>query len=160
MSINSITAMGRIASQPEYGKTQDNTSYIRLRLALQQRNDRDNPCYISAVAWRHTADYIARYGAKGSQIVVSGELQMQRYQDRNNYSISVNNAEIIAPQPTASQQAQPAPAYQPPYYPPQPSQAQQPQPLPDPAVAAPAQPPQTPAQAPEQQAWPMTLPLD
>lgn len=50
--------------------------------------------FIDCVAWRHTGEFVSKYFTRGRMIVVSGRLQIRKWQDKdgnNRYS-----AEIVA----------------------------------------------------------------
>lgn len=86
--INHITVMGRIVNDPEVKTTNAGDSVMTIRIAC----DRDyknkttgehETDFLSVIAWRNTAEFIARNFSKGSMILVDGRLQMRNYTDKD-----------------------------------------------------------------------------
>ncbi|MBQ2382946.1 MAG: single-stranded DNA-binding protein [Oscillospiraceae bacterium] len=85
--LNHITIMGRLTRDPEYRTTQTGLSVANFSVAV----DRDFPGptgeketdFIDCVAWRKTAEFVTKYFHKGSQIAVSGRLQIRSWTDKD-----------------------------------------------------------------------------
>ena len=114
--MNNVTIIGNLTRDPEKRTTQSGISQTTFTVAAQRRfknadggHDAD---FIRCVAWRHTADYIALYGAKGRKIAVNGELQTRSYEkDGQTHTITeiiVNSAEFMqAPSADGQQRQEP-----------------------------------------------------
>lgn len=95
--LNNIVVMGRMVRDPELRHTAQSVPVVSFTLAV----DRDysgggekQTDFIDCVAWRNTAEFVSKYFHKGSMTVVSGRLQMRKWQDNNgNNRIS---AEVVA----------------------------------------------------------------
>ena len=74
--LNRVTLMGKLCDSPELKKTADGTSVTSFTLANKTYGDKVN--YIDCVAWRETAEQIARY-RKDNLLVVEGYLQNRSY---------------------------------------------------------------------------------
>ena len=95
--LNQISIMGRMVRDPELRKTASGVSCVNFTLAV----DRDfsgkdgsekETDFIDCVAWRNTADFIARYFSKGRMAIVAGRLQVRKWQNKegeNRYSTEV-----------------------------------------------------------------------
>lgn len=86
--LNKIFIMGRLVADPELRHTQSGTAVASLRLAVDRDfKDKDTgerkADFINVVAWRSTAEFIARNFSKGRMIVVSGSLQMRDWTDKD-----------------------------------------------------------------------------
>lgn len=84
--INNVTLMGRLTAAPELKTTQSGTSVTAFCIAVDRRFQKDGDKqadFINCVAWRNTAEFIARYFGKGDMIAVTGEIQTRKYQDKN-----------------------------------------------------------------------------
>ena len=87
MSLNNVCVMGRLTRDPELRHTQSGTPVVSFSLAVdrdfkdKQTGERDTD-FIECVAWRHTAEFISGYFAKGRAVVVSGRLQTRDYEDK------------------------------------------------------------------------------
>lgn len=96
--LNHITLMGRLVRDPELRHTAQGTPVISFTIAVdrdfQTGGSEKQTDFIEIVAWRGTAEFISKYFRKGSMAVVSGRLQMRKWQDNNgNNRIS---AEVVA----------------------------------------------------------------
>lgn len=82
--MNKVCLIGNLTKDPEAKVTPNNVSVTRFGLAVQRRFKNANGEYetdfISCVAWRGTADFIAKYFTKGSKIGVVGELRTRKYE--------------------------------------------------------------------------------
>ena len=81
--MNHITLIGRMTSDAELKITQNGNNYVRFTLAVRRYLRKDNADdekkvvtdFFPCVAWRRTAEIIAKYCQKGKQVAVSGSLQ-------------------------------------------------------------------------------------
>lgn len=86
--LNHIVIMGRLTADPEVRTTPNGVSVTTFRLACDRdRKSKDTgereTDFISVVAWRNTADFVAKYFSKGRMAVVEGRLQIRPYTDRD-----------------------------------------------------------------------------
>lgn len=87
MSLNRITIMGRLTRDPELRRTQSGAPVTSFTMAVDrdfksQSGDKETD-FIDVVAWRQTAEFVARYFTKGRMAVVEGRLQIRDWQDNN-----------------------------------------------------------------------------
>lgn len=84
--INKVILTGRLTSAPELKKTSSDVSVVAFSVAVQRQfKDKQGnyPAdFINCVAWRNTAEFIAKYFDKGSLIALVGELQSRNYEDK------------------------------------------------------------------------------
>lgn len=86
--LNNVILMGRLTADPELKTTASNISVVPFTLAVE-RNFADKQSgqrqtdFIDIVAWRNTADFVARYFRKGQLVAVQGSLQTRSYEDKN-----------------------------------------------------------------------------
>ena len=85
--LNLFVMTGRITADLELKKTASGVSVTTFSIANQRNfknadNERETDFY-NVVAWRGTAEHIAKYFKKGSLITIEGHLQTRRYQDKN-----------------------------------------------------------------------------
>lgn len=97
--LNHIVLMGRLTRDPELRHTGSGIAVASFSVAV----DRDFPDkatgqretdFIDCVAWRHTGEFVSRNFKKGSQIVVSGRLQIRKWTDKDGNKRS--SAEVVA----------------------------------------------------------------
>ncbi len=85
MSLNYIVLMGRLTKDPELRTTQSGVSVCNFTIAVDRdyRNgDERIADFIDCVAWRGTADFVSKYMGKGRMVVVTGQLQSKKWQDK------------------------------------------------------------------------------
>jgi single-strand DNA-binding protein len=81
--LNKVILMGRITADPELKKTPSGTSVVSFSLAVERKYSKDGnreTDFINCVAWKTTAEFVARYFSKGNMIALVGELQQRSYQ--------------------------------------------------------------------------------
>ncbi len=95
--LNHITIMGRLVRDPELRRTGSGIAVASFTLAV----DRDfgpkdggekETDFIDCVAWRNTGEFVSKYFTKGRMAVVSGRLQIRKWQNKegeNRYSTEV-----------------------------------------------------------------------
>ena len=84
MAFNRITIMGRLTTAPELNQTKGGTSVVKFSLAVDRSFGEDKKTdFIPVVFFGKTAETIAKYVNKGHQLLVSGQLQTDSYEDKN-----------------------------------------------------------------------------
>lgn len=76
--MNNITISGRLTKEVELKKTPNNKQYIINTLAVYR--DKENTDFIKFVVWEHQAEYLSRNAKKGDMAVVSGSMQVHKYE--------------------------------------------------------------------------------
>lgn len=84
MTINVVTLVGRVGTDPEVKYFESGTVVCNLTLAVRRRSSRDDkPDWFNLELWGKTAEIAANYVRKGSLIGVSGALKLDHWQDRS-----------------------------------------------------------------------------
>ena len=81
--MNKVILVGNLARDPELRQTPNGIPTARFTVAVSRRYQRDGQTqadFISCVAWRNTAEFVAKYFAKGRMMGVVGSLQTGRYE--------------------------------------------------------------------------------
>ena len=96
--LNKIFIMGRLTRDPELRRTQSGTAVTSFSLAVDRdfksQSGEKETDFIDVVAWRATAEFVAKYFTKGRMAVVEGRLQLRDWQDRDGNKR--RTAEVIA----------------------------------------------------------------
>ncbi|MBT0903772.1 single-stranded DNA-binding protein [Streptococcus infantarius subsp. infantarius] len=96
--MNNVNLIGRLTKAPELKQTASNTSVLTGTLAVNRtfknQNGEREADFINIVAWRQTADIIAQYCGKGSQIGVTGRIQTRNYENQQGQRVYVT--EVVA----------------------------------------------------------------
>ena len=81
MSINCVMLTGRLTREPEPRYTAGDTLMVTFSLAVDDGyGEKRKSYFINCVAWRVTADYIARNAHKGDLVAVTGKLQERTWE--------------------------------------------------------------------------------
>lgn len=95
--INTVVIQGNICADIEIKHTASGIVYARFNVAINERTkDSEKTYFIPVTAWRNTAEFIAKYFHKGSQIGVEGKLTQHTFTDNN--GIKRNSIDVIANQ--------------------------------------------------------------
>ena len=95
--LNHITIMGRLTRDAELRRTGSGTAVASFTVAVDRDYNQDGQKetdFIDCVAWRGTGEFVSRYFAKGSMIVVSGRLQIRTWTDKDGNKRKA--AEVVA----------------------------------------------------------------
>lgn len=96
--LNKIFIMGRLTRDPELRRTQSGIAVTSFTLAVDrdfksQRGEKETD-FIDVVAWRTTAEFVAKHFSKGRMAVVEGRLQLRDWTDKDGNKR--RNAEVLA----------------------------------------------------------------
>ena len=87
MSFNRCIFVGNLTKDPELKKTPNGVSVTSFSIAVSRRfvkqGEQPQVDFINIVAWRTTAEFIARYFNKGKPILICGQLQTRSWTDQN-----------------------------------------------------------------------------
>lgn len=96
--LNKVFIMGRLTRDPELRRTQSGTAVTSFTLAVDRdfkgQNGEKETDFIEVVAWRNTAEFVAKYFAKGRAAVVEGRLQIRDWKDKD--GSNRRSAEVVA----------------------------------------------------------------
>lgn len=81
--INKVILMGRITQDLELKQTPNGISVLAFTVAVDRNSKDKQTDFISCVAWRQTAEFIAKFFGKGRMIAVEGQLRTRTYDDKN-----------------------------------------------------------------------------
>lgn len=96
--LNKIVLMGRLTRDPELRRTQSGVAVTSFSLAVDRdfktQGGEKETDFIDVVAWRQSAEFVAKYFAKGRMAVVEGRLQIRAWQDKDGNNR--RTAEVVA----------------------------------------------------------------
>ena len=97
--MNHIVIMGRLTRDPERRETASGIPVTSFSLAVDRGytpkdGGEKQTDFIDIVAWRSTADFVAKYFVKGQMAAVAGSLQMRDWTDKENNKR--RSAEVVA----------------------------------------------------------------
>ena len=86
MALNKWVGMGRLTRDPELRRTGSGTAVTSFTIAVDRdgkpKDGEKIADFVNVVAWRHTAEFVSKYFAKGRMAVVEGRLQFREYTDQ------------------------------------------------------------------------------
>ena len=85
-SFNKVILIGNLTADPELKRTPNGVSVCRFTIAVNRRFAKQDQAqqtadFITVVAWRQSADFVARFFKKGRPILVCGQLQNRNWTD-------------------------------------------------------------------------------
>ena len=95
--LNHITIMGRLTRDAELRRTGSGVAVASFTVAVDRDHGADGQPetdFIDCVAWRGTGEFVSRYFAKGSMIIISGRLQIRKWKDKDGNNR--HSAEVVA----------------------------------------------------------------
>ena len=96
--LNKVFIMGRLTRDPELRRTQSGTAVTSFSLAVDRdyksQSGEKETDFIDVVAWRSTAEFVAKYFSKGRMAVVEGRLQIREWKDKDGNNR--RSAEVVA----------------------------------------------------------------
>lgn len=86
-SFNQVTLVGNLTRDIELRRTTGGTAVTDIALAINDRVKRDGDwveqtTYVDVTLWGRTAEVADEYLGKGSSALISGRLQMDKWEDR------------------------------------------------------------------------------
>ncbi|MGI6545837.1 MAG: single-stranded DNA-binding protein [Fastidiosipilaceae bacterium] len=83
--MNKAILLGRLVRDPELRNTQNGTAVVSFTLAVDRRfknaqGERQTD-FIPCVAWRSTAEFVARYFTQGQRMALVGSIQPRSWDD-------------------------------------------------------------------------------
>lgn len=95
--MNNVSLVGRLTKQPELRYTSQGTPVGTFTLAVN-RMKKDEADFINCICFKKTAENVANYTDKGSQVAVTGSIQTRSYENKEGKRVYVT--EVIANQVT------------------------------------------------------------
>lgn len=101
LNLNKVIIAGHLTHDPELKQTPSGATTTSFRIAVNRKYSKDGNTeadFITAVAWRSTAEFVCRYFKKGSAILVTGALQTRTWKDKdggNRHAVEVIADEVM-----------------------------------------------------------------
>lgn len=115
-SFNKVMLIGNLTKDPELRYTPQGTAVANLRMAVNRKykdrnqEQKEEVCFITAVAWDKQAEICNQYLQKGSPLFVEGRLQSRSWEDnagqkRNVIEVRVERVQFLGKAPAKSADA-------------------------------------------------------
>lgn len=82
--MNRCIFLGNLTRDPELRATPTGKAVVQFALAINRKSsaDREEVLFVECEAWEKRAEAIAKYFAKGRQILVEGHLRQENWEDK------------------------------------------------------------------------------
>lgn len=96
--MNSVVLRGRLVAKPEIKEAKD-AKVVNVTVAVD-REGKEGVDFIPLVAFNKSAELLAKYCDKGSNVLVDGQLRANNYEDkdgkkRTSYNVVVRRVEFL-----------------------------------------------------------------
>ena len=94
--MNIIAIKGRLVRDPECRKTPNDITTCKITVAVDRaysNGGEKQTDFFDCVFWRQGAEFVSKYFSKGKEIIVQGEMQSRKWQDKD--GINRTTPEII-----------------------------------------------------------------
>lgn len=97
--MNTITIKGRLTADPEMRKTSNDVPVVNFTVAVDRAFNRDETDFFRCTAWRATAEFVNQYFKKGQEILLTGEMRCDVWEDddgekHSSWTVQVINVEF------------------------------------------------------------------
>ena len=100
---NLVVLTGRLTADPELKTTQTGISVTSFFIAVSRSyrsGEEPQTDFINIVAWRKSAEFVAKYFKKGNMIGIEGSIQTRKYTDKNGnqrtaFEVVANNVQFV-----------------------------------------------------------------
>ena len=96
--MNKIILKGRLTANPELKTTTTDITVCDFSVAVNRKFNKEQTDFINCQAWRQTAEFISKYFKKGQEILVVGELHIDKWdkdgETRYSTRVSVDEVEF------------------------------------------------------------------
>lgn len=91
--MNRVNLIGNLTKDPELRSTNSGISVCRFTIGVKRlraaQGAEPQSDFINCVAWRKTAENVAKYLSKGRKVGVTGSIQTRKYEDKDGRTVYV-----------------------------------------------------------------------
>ena len=77
--MNKVILKGRLTVTPELKKRATDICVTDFSIAVNRRFNKEQTDFINCQAWRQTAEFITKYFTKGQEILIIGEMHIEKW---------------------------------------------------------------------------------
>jgi len=96
--MNTVCIKGRMIKDAELRYTPAGSSVCDITIAVKNTQDKDSSFFFDCTCWGKTAEFVDKYFGKGKEILITGELRQDKWQDResgaNRSKVKINVREV------------------------------------------------------------------
>lgn len=83
--MNKIFIKGRLTKDPELRRTPSDVTVCEISVAVPRRYQRETTDFFNCQAWRQTGEFINKYFKKGQEILIAGEIHIDKWEKDGEY---------------------------------------------------------------------------
>lgn len=91
--MNRVFLSGRLTRDPEFRQGNGNSVFARAGIAVDRQTKDKTVDFFNLVAFGKTAEFLSRWFAKGSKLLVEGHLRQSQYENKD--GVKVNATDVI-----------------------------------------------------------------
>lgn len=107
--MNKFIASGNLTQDPELKYSQNGKAYTRFSIAVQRPFDRENTDFFNTTCFGKTAENVASYTKKGDKVLIEGQVQMEKRDDKVYTNVIASQVEFLSSKGKATQTDQTTP---------------------------------------------------
>lgn len=97
--MNNIIIKGRLTADPEMRKTNTGVPVANFTVAVDRAFNREETDFFRCTAWRSTAEFVNQHFKKGQEILLTGQMQCDVWEDEDDekhsyWSVQATNVEF------------------------------------------------------------------
>lgn len=105
--MNNIVIKGRLTADPEMRKTTNGVPVVNFTVAVGRTFNREETDFFRCAAWRSTAEFVHEHFKKGQEILLSGEMRCDVWEDddgekHSSWAVQVTNVEFCGSKPQSA----------------------------------------------------------
>lgn len=104
--MNRVFMIGRLVKPVEIKSLGNDKKVANFTLAVNRNADREKVDFIPCSAWNKTAEVLEKYTTKGSQILIEGEVNIDKSNDQYYTKVVVSKVELLAKATSGEAQTQ------------------------------------------------------
>ena len=94
--MNKFIFTGNLAQDPSMKYSQAGKAYTKFTVAVKRTFDRDKTDFFNCTAFGKQAESIAQYCAKGSKVLVEGQVNIDKKEDKYYTNIIADRVEFLS----------------------------------------------------------------
>ena len=94
--MNKFICSGNLTREPEMKYSQAGKAYTKFTVAVQRPFDRDKTDFFNCTSFGKQAENIAQYCAKGSKVLVEGQVNIDKKEDKYYTNIIADRVEFLS----------------------------------------------------------------
>ncbi|OAB35669.1 hypothetical protein PMSD_11690 [Paenibacillus macquariensis subsp. defensor] len=101
--MNNFSIIGNLTRQPELRYSGGGKAYVKFTVAVARRFNRDETDFFNCTAFGKQAENVAEYCDKGSKVALTGQVNIDKKDDKYYTNVIADSVEFLTPKGNSSQ---------------------------------------------------------